>query len=328
VLGGRPVGILGTGAYAPEAILTNEQLAKMVDTSDEWIRSRTGIRERHIAAANQATSDLALVASQRALEAAGLKPDDLDMIVVGTATPDYPFPSTACRLQHKLGATRCGAMDVSAACSGFLYAMNVGASFIASGQAKNVLVLGAEILSRITDYSDRNTCVLFGDGAGAVVLSAGGPHRFLGGAMHSDGKDPDVLSLPAGGSVLPASQRTIDEKKHFITLRGRDIFRFAVTRMVELVEAAIAAEGVKAEDVRLIIPHQVNARIIESAVDKIGLPQERIYCNIERFGNTSTASIPMALDEVVKKGMLKEGDLVVFVAFGGGLTWASATVRW
>lgn len=327
MLGGNPVGIRSTGAYAPETILTNDQLSRMVDTSDEWIRTRTGIRERRIAASDQATSDLALVAAQRALEAAGMKPEELDLIVVGTATPDYSFPSTACRLQHKLGA-RCGAMDLSAACSGFVYAMNVGTSLIASGQAKNVLVIGAEILSRIVDWTDRNTCVLFGDGAGAVVLSAGAPHRILGGAMHSDGKDPDVLSVPAGGSVLPASQRTIDEKKHFVHLKGRDIFRFAVTRMAELVEAAAAAEGVKTSEVRLIIPHQVNARIIEAAVDKLGLPQERIYCNIDRFGNTSTASIPMALDEVVKKGILAEGDLVVFVAFGGGLTWASTTVRW
>lgn len=328
MLTGKPVGIRGTGAYVPETVLTNEQLSKMVDTSDEWIRSRTGIRQRHIAANEQATSDLALVASQRALEAAGMKADELDLIIVGTATPDYPFPSTGCRLQHKLGATKCGAMDVSAACTGFMYAMNTGAAFIASGQAKNVLVIGAEVLSRITDWTDRNSCVLFGDGAGAVILSENAPHRFLGGATWSDGKDPDILCVPAGGSVMPASQRTLDERKHFITLRGRDIFRFAVTRMVELVEAAVEAEGVKLSDIGLIIPHQVNARIIESAVDKLGLPQDRIFCNIDRYGNTSTASVPMALDEVVRKGMLKEGDLVVFVAFGGGLTWASATVRW
>lgn len=328
MLGGTPVGIRATGAYAPEAILTNDQLSKMVDTSDEWIRTRTGIRERHIAAADQATSDLALVASQRALAAAGMSPDDIDLILVGTATPDYVFPSTACRLQHKLGATRCGAVDLSAACTGFVYAMNAGASFIASDQAKNVLVVGAEVLSRIVDYSDRNTCVLFGDGAGAVILSANAPHRILHGAMHADGKDPDVLCVPAGGSVLPPSQRTIDERKHFVHLRGRDIFRFAVTRMVELVEAAVAKEGVKTSDVRMIIPHQVNARILEAAADKLGLPRDRVYCNIDRFGNTSTASIPMALDEVVKQGTLKEGDLVVFVAFGGGLTWASTTVRW
>ncbi len=328
MLSGKPVGIRGTGAYVPETVLTNEQLSKMVDTSDEWIRSRTGIGQRHIAATDQVTSDLALVAAQRALEAAGMKADELDMIVVGTASPDYPFPSTGCRLQHKLGATKCGAIDVSAACTGFLYAFNAGAGFIASGQAKNVLVIGAEVLSRITDWTDRNSCVLFGDGAGAVILSAGAPHRFVGTAMWSDGKDPEILQIAAGGSVMPASRRTVDERKHYITLRGRDVFRFAVTRMVELVEAAVEAEGVKLSDIGLIIPHQVNARIIESAVAKLGLPPEKIFCNIERFGNTSTASVPIALDEVVRKGMLKEGDLVVFVAFGGGLTWASATVRW
>nr|WP_307335202.1 beta-ketoacyl-ACP synthase III [Caldalkalibacillus uzonensis] len=329
MLSRQGVGILGTGSFLPEKVLTNRDLEKMVDTNDEWIRTRTGIRERRIADEHMASSDLAYEASVKALQHAGISAEELDMIIVATVTPDMFFPSTACILQHKLGAPKIAAMDLSAACSGFLYAVSTATQFVQSGMYRYILVVGVECLSKITNWKDRNTCVLFGDGAGAVVI---GPTEegfgFLSFELGSDGSGADLLNLPAGGSRLPASARTLEEEKHFIYMNGQEVFKFAVRVMEQVSVSVIEKAGLSKEDVQFLVPHQANLRIIDAARKRLGLGEERVVINLDRYGNMSSASIPVALDEAVQNGRIKKGDVVVFVGFGGGLTWGGSVMRW
>ncbi|WEK56232.1 MAG: ketoacyl-ACP synthase III [Candidatus Cohnella colombiensis] len=323
------VGIIGTGKYAPERRLTNQQLESMVETNDEWIVSRTGIRERRIAAPEQATSDLAYEASVRALEAAGITADQLDLIIVATITPDMLFPSTACILQEKLGAKKAAAFDLSAACSGFIYSLASATAFMKMGMYRRVLVVGAETLSRITDYTDRNTCILFGDGAGAVVLGEVAEGRgFKSFELGADGAGGELLRLCGGGSRMPATEQSIADRRHFIEMNGRDVFKFAVRVMGSAADEALAKAGISKEDIDLLIPHQANIRIIQSAIERLNLPQEKCMINVDRYGNMSAASIPMALAEAVEEGRVKEGDTLVLVGFGGGLTWGASVLTW
>ncbi|GIO10789.1 3-oxoacyl-[acyl-carrier-protein] synthase 3 [Cohnella xylanilytica] len=328
-MNGIPVGILGTGKYNPERRLTNQELETMVDTNDEWIVTRTGIRERRIAAAHEATSDLAYEASLKALEAAGITADQLDLIIVATITPDMFFPSTACIVQEKLGAKNAAAFDLSAACSGFIYGLANASGFIAMGTYKYVLVVGADTLSRITDYTDRNTCVLFGDGAGAVVLGAVPEGRgFKSFKLGADGAGGELLCIRGGGSRLPSSAQTIEGKHHFLYMNGRDVFKFAVRVMGSAAEEALAMAGMDKENIDLLIPHQANIRIIQSALERLSLSEDKCMINVDRYGNMSAASIPVALAEAVEEGRLKEGDRLVMVGFGGGLTWGASVLVW
>ncbi len=321
--------IVGWGKYTPQRVLTNDDLSRMVDTSDEWIVTRTGIRERRIAGENETTATMAVQAARQALEGAGIGPEKVDLIIVATATPDYLFPSTACLVQDALGASRAAAFDLAAGCTGFVYALGVAAAMVESGAVQTALVIGAETLSRITDWTDRNTCVLFGDGAGAVVLRAGPDGGgVLATVLGADGSGKDLLMLPAGGSRHPASHRTIAERMHFIKMQGRDVFRFAVRVVPTATRQALEKAGLTLDDVALFIPHQANGRIIESAVRDLKLPPEKVYNNLERYGNTSAASIPIALCEAVEEGRLKPGDVVVCVGFGAGLTWGATVLRW
>ena len=323
------VRIAGTGSYVPERVLTNLDLSKMVETSDEWITERTGIKERHIARPDQAASDLALEAAKAALKAANTKPSELDLIIVATATPDMAFPSTGCILQQKLGAKNAAAFDLSAACSGFLYSLGVASGFIRSGMNKKVLVVGCEVLSRITDWNDRTTCVLFGDGAGAVVLEPSpDKHGIQSVSMRSDGAFADLLMVPGGGSCNPASQATVDSGLHCIKMRGNETFKVAVKSMEAIALETLAQNGLEKSDLSLLIPHQANMRIIQAIANRIELPMEKVYVNLMRYGNTSAASIPIALDEAVREGRIKRDDNVMLIAFGGGLTWASALIKW
>ncbi|AOZ94808.1 beta-ketoacyl-ACP synthase III [Paenibacillus crassostreae] len=325
----RPVGILGTGKYVPEKILTNSDLEKMVDTNDEWIVSRTGIKERHIAAPDQATSDLAYEAAIKALESAGMTADQLDLIIIATVTPDMMFPSTACILQEKLGALQAAAFDLSAACSGFVYGLATATNFIKTGMYNNALVIGADCLSRITDYTDRNTCVLFGDGAGAVVIGEVPEGRgFLSFDLGAEGSGGHLLKLEAGGSRNPASADTVADKKHFIYMSGREVFKFAVRVMGSATEAVLTKAGKTKEDVDLFVPHQANIRIIQSAMNRLELPPEKCMINVDKYANTSAASIPLALVEAAEQGRMKEGDTILMVGFGGGLTWGASVLVW
>ncbi|WP_411346067.1 beta-ketoacyl-ACP synthase III [Paenibacillus sp. WLX1005] len=324
-----PIGIIGTGKYVPEKILSNADLEKMVDTNDEWIVSRTGIRERHIAAPDQATSDLAYEAAIKAIETAGLTAADLDLIVVATITPDMSFPSTACILQDKLGAKKAAAFDLSAACSGFVYALGAATSMLQMGMYKNALVIGADTLSRITDYTDRNTCVLFGDGAGAVVIGEVGEGRgFKAFDLGAEGAGGELLKLPAGGSRTPASADTLEAKQHFIQMSGREVFKFAVKVMNKATEDVLNKAGISKDDIDLFIPHQANVRIINSAMERLNLTEDRVMINVQKYANTSAASIPLALVEAVEEGRIQEGDKVVMVGFGGGLTWGASVIIW
>jgi 3-oxoacyl-[acyl-carrier-protein] synthase-3 len=323
------VGIIGTGMYVPEKILTNADLEKIVETNDEWIVSRTGIRERHIAAPDQATSDLAYHAAIQALENAGMTADQLDLIVIATITPDTMFPSTACILQEKLGAKNAAAFDLSAACSGFVYSMATASSMIRTGMYKNALVIGADTLSRITDYTDRNTCVLFGDGAGAVILGEVPEGRgFLSFDLGAEGAGGSLLKLEAGGSRLPASTETVQDGKHFIYMNGREVFKFAVRVMGSATEEVLRKAGKTKEDIDLFVPHQANIRIIQSAMNRLDLPEDRCVINVDKYANTSAASIPLALVEAAQQGRIKEGDTVLLVGFGGGLTWGASVLVW
>lgn len=325
----KAVGILGTGKYVPDRILTNHDLERMVETNDEWIVTRTGIRERHIAADDQATSDLAYEAAVRALEAAGLKPEDLDLIIVATITPDMFFPSTACILQDRLGARRAAAFDLSAACSGFIYSLATAVGMLKSGMYRNALVVGAECLSRITDYTDRNTCILFGDGAGAVVLGEVPEGRgFRSFELGADGSGGPLLKIAGGGSRLPASAGTVESKAHYIQMAGNEVFKFAVRIMGTAAEEALRKAGLDKRDVDLLVPHQANIRIIQAALSRLELPEEKCMINLDRYGNASAASIPIALAEAVEQGRVREGDCLVLVGFGGGLTWGASVLIW
>ncbi len=323
------VGIAGTGSYAPPRVISNDDLAKLVDTSDEWIVQRTGIRERRFAGEGEATSHMCVAAAERALAASGVAPEDVDLVVVGTLTPDYLLPSCACLVQDRLGLKRAGAFDVAAACTGFLTALHTGEAFVAAGRARCVLVIGAETLSRFLDMQDRGSCILFGDGAGAAVLL---PHaersqgEILRTTLGADGSGYDLIHMRGGGSLLPPTSDSVERGEHFIRLKGRDVFRFAVTKMAELIEQM--AEGHAYEDIGLIVPHQVNQRIIEAAMERVGWPLDKVMVNIDRYGNTSAASVPMALDEALRQGRLKRGELLITVAFGAGLTWGGSLVRW
>ncbi|MCF7957917.1 MAG: ketoacyl-ACP synthase III [Phycisphaerae bacterium] len=321
--------ITGTGRALPEKILSNLDLEKMVDTSDEWITTRTGIKERRIASEGQTTASLGLEASRRALEMAGLDASDLDAIICGTVTPEMVFPATACFIQEGLGNTQCCAFDLTAACSGFTYAMGIAASFISSGQYDNVLVVGAEVLSNIVNYEDRTTCILFGDGAGAVLLQAkeNTAKGVLYNSMHADGSGWKTLNCKAYGSRYPVTRELEDQGDLYMMVHGRGTYQTAVRRIVELIEEAYSQCGISNDDIALVIPHQMNARIIESVIKRLKLPKEKMFVNIEKYGNTSAASIPIALDEAIRDGHAKEGDLVVLVAFGGGLTWAVNLVQ-
>lgn len=320
--------IAGTGSYAPTRVLTNADLEGMVATSDEWIRERTGIRERRIAAKGEACSDLAVQAGKQALAAAGVAASDLDMILVATCTGDFPLPATACLVQHQLGATKAGACDLSAACCGFVYALSVADAYIKTGM-RHVLVIGSEVMSAITDWTDRNTCVLFGDGAGAVVLSASdGERGILSTDLRSDGTLCELIMVPGGGSRTPPSEKVLAEGLHYIKMKGNETFKVAVRTLEDIARATLAANHVELEDLDLYIPHQANVRILRAVMERLGLPMEKVLLNLDRYGNTSAASIPIALDEAVREGRIKDGSLVMLGAFGAGLTWASAMIRW
>ncbi|MES2201426.1 MAG: beta-ketoacyl-ACP synthase III [candidate division FCPU426 bacterium] len=321
--------ILGTGHYVPSRVMTNADLEKIVETSDEWIRSRTGIRERRIAAADEHVSDMATYAGKAALESAGIQASELDLIILATLTPDYTWPAAACLVQRKLGAFRASAFDISAACSGFVYGISLAQAMVAAGTAKNILVIGAEKLSAVVDWKDRNTCVLFGDGAGAVVV---GPNQGRGAILSThlgtDGTAVELLYQPGGGTVCPVSPESLAERKHFLHMNGKEVYKFAVKVMGEAAELAMAKAGLKSEDISLFIPHQANIRIIEAAAKRLELPMEKVFINLDKYGNTSAASVGIALDEAQAAGRLKRGDKTVLVAFGAGLTWASAVIEW
>jgi 3-oxoacyl-[acyl-carrier-protein] synthase-3 len=310
-------------------VLTNADLERMVDTTDEWITVRTGIKERRVAAPEEATSDLALEAAREALERAGLEASDLDLILVGTASPDMIFPATACLVQERLGAKRAGAVDISAACSSFVYALSMAHAHVVSGLAERVLVVGADTLSRITNWKDRATCVLFGDSAGAaVVVPSDGERGLLSFWLGADGGGSSLLSLPAGGSRLPASYETVERAQHFIHMNGPEVFKFASRIIPRAIEEACQRAGLSVDEVDVFIPHQANIRIIQAAAERLGQPLEKFYVNVHKYGNTSSASVPVALYEAVDEGRVRPGDVVVLVAFGGGLTWASCALRW
>jgi 3-oxoacyl-[acyl-carrier-protein] synthase-3 len=326
---GRRAVIRGTGSSLPAKVLTNADLERMVDTSDEWIVSRTGIRERHVARDDEYMSKFATAAAEEALRSAGIPGGDLDLVLCATVTPDMPIPATACIIQDDLKARDAAAFDLSAGCSGFIYALAVADLFVSSGVYRNVLVVGAELLSKYTDWKDRGTCVLFGDGAGAVVLTPGeGPHGVLATAMHADGKMADFIYVPAGGTREPASERTVAERRHFIRMRGNETFKMAVRSMEETSREVLKAAGLQTSDIDLFIPHQANRRIIDAVGSRLGLREDQVYVNIERVGNTSAASIPIALDEAARAGRLKRGDNLLFAAFGTGLTWGAALCKW
>jgi len=325
----QKAGIAGIGCYVPERILTNYELQKMVDTSDEWIRTRTGIKERRIAAKEETTSDLAVKAARKALDDAGVEPEEIELIIVATATPDMLFPATACLVQDRIGAYNAGAFDLEAGCTGFIYALSVASQFVAGGVMENVLVIGAETLSRLTNWQDRSTCVLFGDGAGAVVVRpACGKTGILATVLGSEGSGGKFLSLPAGAARMPTSRQTLEQGLHFIHMNGREVFKFAVRVMGEAATKVLAKAALKKSDIDLLIPHQANIRIIESAAKRLRLPMERVLVNVDKYGNTSSASIPLALNEAVETGRVKNGDNLLLVGFGAGLTWAAAVVNW
>jgi len=322
--------ILGTGAAVPKKILSNADLERLVETSDDWITSRTGIRERHIVADGEHFSDLCTRASEHALKRAHVKAEELDMILVGTISGDMPFPATSCLVQRNLGATRAAASDVSAACVGFLYALHLADGLIQSGKAHNVLVVGGEILSRYVDWTDRNTCVLFGDGAGAVLLQATrGDHGILGSIMKSNGAYHDFICMPGGGSDRPANDpKSIDERLPYIKMKGNETFKVAVKAMADVTLELLSEQGFTHEQVDHFIPHQANVRIIDAVSEKLKIDPRKVYKNIERYGNTSAASIPIALDELVREGRIQDGEMILMTAFGAGLVWGSVLLRW
>ena len=322
-------GIIGVGMYAPEKVLTNAELARMLNTTEEWIEAMSGIKERHIAAPSQATSDLGTIAAQRALARAGVSPDEVDLIIVSTSTPDMQFPSTACLIQERLGVKNVPAFDLTAVCSGFVYALTVGAQFIANEFYRTVLVIGTEAVSRVINWSDKDTCMLIGDGAGAVVLrQAPSGYGVLSAKLGADGSGASFMMVPAGGSRKPATAEVIEKKMNKIQMNGSEVFKFAMKKLPEVTEQALELANLHTEDLKLIIPHQANRRIIEAAARRMDLPLEKFLLNVEHYGNTSSATIPIALHEALETGRIESGDLIALTGFGGGLTWGSLIMRW
>ena len=325
----RNVGILGLGMYVPEDILTNKDLEKMVDTNDEWIIDRTGIRERRISRKDVPTSDLAAHAAERALVNAGISIDEIDMIIVGTSSPDMFYPSVGCLVQAKLKANKIPTFDVQAGCTGFAYSLTIATQFIRTGMYKKILVIGADEISKMLNWEDRNTCVLFGDGAGALVVGeVAAPYGILGAYMGADGNGGELLKFPAGGTRFPATEETVKQKLHSVHMDGNEVFKFAVRVMGDAAVKALEDAGLQAGDVDWLIPHQANMRIIQSAAKRLKMPMEKVIVNLDKYGNTSSASIPLALEEAVRDGRIKKGDVVLMVGFGAGLTWASIAFRW
>jgi 3-oxoacyl-[acyl-carrier-protein] synthase III len=325
----RTVSIVGTGSYVPEKILTNDDLSKMVDTSDEWITTRTGIKERRVAAKDENTSDMAAKAALRALEQAKISAKDVDLLLVATATPDMLFPATACFVQKKIGATNAACLDISAACAGFLFAVEIAQQFITSHTYDTVLVIGADKLTSITNWTDRNTCVLFGDGAGAAVLQhRGSAHGVISTHIGSDGEYTDILFMPGGGSRCPITKENAHMNLATIHMTGKEVYKQAVTAMLNASKKALEQAGLSIDDIACVIPHQANLRIIEAIADRLKIPIEKFYVNLDKYGNTSAAAVAMALDEANRTGRIKHGDYVLMVVFGGGLTWASTIVEW
>ncbi len=322
------VGITGLGMYVPKKVLTNQDLEKMVDTSDEWITSRTGIKKRRVAQPGTPSSTLAAKAAKKALESAKLKPEDIELIIVATITPDMPFPSTACFVQSKIGAKNAACFDIGAACSGFIYGLVTARHFIDSGMYKNALVIGVEVLTSVTDYTDRNTCVLFGDGAGAAILQPVASGGILSHYLGSDGDLSNLLYLPGGGSRNPASKDTLKNRLHYIKMSGSEVFKSAVRLMTDAATHAVCDANLGCKDISLLIPHQANIRIINSVRKRIGLPEDKVYLNVAKYGNVSAASTIIALCEAVKEKRIKKGDIVVLVAFGAGFTWGSIVLKW
>lgn len=321
--------ISGTGMSVPSRVVTNHDLEMMVDTSDEWITSRTGIRERRIAGKDELLSEHATRAGERALEAAGVPPEDVDLVVLATVTPDMPIPATACTVQHRLGCRKAFAFDMQAGCSGFIYAQSVAKQFLVSGRARHALVIGAELLSKYLDWSDRTTCVIFADGAGATLMSAGSPPRgVLASALHTDGSMADFITMPGGGCLHPPTAATVGEGLHFIRMKGNETFKIAVRSLEDVSREVLSMAGLGPSDVDWFIPHQANRRIIDAVGERLGIGAERCYVNIDRYGNTSAASIPIALDEAVRGERVRPGQIVLMAAFGAGLTWAASVVRW
>ncbi|HEY5043743.1 MAG TPA: beta-ketoacyl-ACP synthase III [Verrucomicrobiae bacterium] len=326
---GRTCSITGVGSYVPEKVLTNADLEKMVETSDEWITSRTGIKERRIAAANEFTSDLAAKAAGRAMKMAGVTAEQIDLIIIATLTPDMPFPSTACLVQRKLGAMRAAALDIEAACSGFIYALEIGQQFVASRTYETVLVIGAEKLSSIVNWKDRNTCVLFGDGAGAAVLQhRENSHGLLTTVMGADGSKADLLSMPGGGSACPATPESVAGGLHYLRMDGKETFKSAVNAMVSAAHEAMRRCEIDITKIKCVIPHQANRRIIDAVSDRLKATPEQLFVNLHKYGNTSAASVAIALDEAVAAGKILRGDLILLVVFGAGLTWGAAVIEW
>lgn len=327
---GESIVIKGMGMYVPEQCLGNDQLPASLETSDAWIRPRTGIEQRYLATENQATSDLAVEAARQAIESAGIGKEEIDLIIVGTMSPDHPFPSTACMLQGKLGLNQVGAFDVHAACSGFIYVLEVGMRLMQSGRYRNALIVGAEKMSSVVDWQDRSTCVLFGDGAGAAILSLQETpgYGILDNLMCADGSRGDLLCCPAGGSAKPATIQTLDAREGFLKMNGKEIFKVAVRLMAEACEKILARNGMTFDDVDCVIPHQANVRIIDSLAKHAGIPREKCFVNIDRYANTSAASIPIAMTEALRQGRIRKDSIILLVAFGGGLTWATSLIKW
>jgi len=326
---GRTCSIISVGSYVPERVLTNHDLEKVVDTTDEWITTRTGIKERRVAAENEFTSDMAARAAERAMEKAGITADQIDLVIVATITPDYVFPATACLVQHKIGARRAAAFDIEAACSGFIYALEIGQQFIMSRTYDTVLVIGAEKLSAIVDWKDRNTCVLFGDGAGAAILqNRPNAHGLLTACMGAEGDKAELLSMPGGGSRCPATVKSVAAGLHHLRMDGKETFKNAVTAMYTAGQEALRRCEIDITQIKCVIPHQANRRIIDAVGERLGVKPEQVFVNLDRYGNTSAASVAIALDEAIEQGRIQRGDLVLLVVFGAGLTWAAAVIEW
>jgi 3-oxoacyl-[acyl-carrier-protein] synthase III len=325
----RPVGITGVGSYTPEGKVTNQDLEKLVDTTDEWITSRTGIKVRQKASDQEVTSDLAVIAAKKALDVAGAKPEEIDLIILATITPDMYVPATACVIQHKLGCKRAAAFDINAGCTGFAYGLAMASGLVGCKKYNKVLVIGYETLSKIVDWTDRNTCILFGDGGGAAVVEpVEEGYGILFDLLGADGSDASLIEVPGGGSCNPASLETVEQKMHYIKMKGSEVFKFAVNAVSQAISDMAEKSGLSMDEINLIIPHQANDRILESAARKLKMPKEKFYTNLENYGNTSAGSIPLALDEALQKGLIKKGDNIFLVGFGAGMTWGGVAMKW